>query len=176
MRGDSPDAASGGLSKLVLKAALIFLIGSGVGLAYNAFSSTGIPLETPLRASSSEVINWELHLDGLRATLVDAKHAFDTQSAIFIDSRSPDAYAQGHIRGALNVPASRPIARAKEVLAGVSKDAAIITYCSGGGCRSSVGLARLLIQEFRFANTRSFHGGWPAWVEAGYPVTEGAVP
>jgi hypothetical protein len=39
-----------------------------------------------------------------RVSLADAKAAFDSKSAIFVDVRDADVYAADHIQGALNIP------------------------------------------------------------------------
>ncbi len=59
-----------------------------------------------------------------RVSLKDAKAAFDTQSAVFVDVRSMQAYAQAHIPGALSIPLSELPSRADEL----RKDQWIITY------------------------------------------------
>lgn len=112
----------------------------------------------------------------IRATLPEVKSAFDLGETVFIDSRSSQMFDEGHIRGALNIPASKPIPHIKETLSDLPKDTPIITYCYGGGCRSSLGLAKLLVEQFGFQNVRVFHGGWPDWATSGYPITINKLP
>jgi hypothetical protein len=40
----------------------------------------------------------------VRVPLAQAKSAFDNQQALFLDVRSAESYATGHIRGAINIP------------------------------------------------------------------------
>lgn len=46
--------------------------------------------------------------------------------AVWVDVRSKDAYDQGHLRGALNIPLSELLTRVKELPPGKE----IITYCA----------------------------------------------
>jgi hypothetical protein len=55
--------------------------------------------------------------------------ATDTPGFTLIDARSEDAYAAGHIPGALNRPDELP-------------DGAIVVYCWGPGCNGATGPAR----------------------------------
>ncbi len=159
--------------RLALKAIVILLAGSGVGLAYNALSASGIPLRTPRNLTPSEHVNWSLYLEGIRASLSDAKAAFDSGSVIFMDARIPRAYAAGHIPGALNLTPDDLNRGDRKKLEGVSRDANIITYCGGARCQASVKLAHLLTQGLGFTRVRAFFDGWGAWVRAGYPVETG---
>ncbi len=59
-----------------------------------------------------------------RVSLADAKAAFDTGSAIFVDVRTAEAYAHAHIPGALSIPLSELPQRLEEL----EPSAWIITY------------------------------------------------
>ncbi len=61
-----------------------------------------------------------------RVSLEDAKKAFDTQSAIFVDVRDSTSYAQQHVKGALNIPLGDLESRLNEL----PKDQWIILYCT----------------------------------------------
>ena len=165
-----------GAVRLILKAVVILLVGSGAGLTYNALSKTGIPLRTPVQPSFSDQVNWSLRIKGLRATLTDAKRAFDRKEATFIDARSSHDYAAGHIPGALSLPVSEFEARSRELLKGLSREARIITYCSGERCQSSIHLARMLIEKLGYTRTQVFFDGWHAWNSAAYPLVIGDFP
>jgi 3-mercaptopyruvate sulfurtransferase SseA len=66
------------------------------------------------------------HLDIERVSLEDAKAAFDSGTAIFVDVRRPEAYAASHIPGALSMPAIELADRLDEL----DPDQWIITYCT----------------------------------------------
>ena len=63
-----------------------------------------------------------------RVTVEDAKAALDSGEAIIVDVRSAEAYAEGHIAGAISIP----LGEFENNIANVSleKDQWIITYCT----------------------------------------------
>ena len=62
-----------------------------------------------------------------RITLADAKKDFDAKTALFIDTRSAEQYAQGHVPGSINLSVSDLAAGKEDKL---SKGKKIIAYCS----------------------------------------------
>jgi predicted sulfurtransferase len=61
-----------------------------------------------------------------RISIADAKAAFDSGEAVFIDSRSKNAYETEHIKGAINIMVKDMEAQYKNL----PKDKKIIVYCS----------------------------------------------
>ncbi len=61
-----------------------------------------------------------------RVSLADAKAAFDSKAALFVDVRDPASYAAGHIPGAVNIPLSDLDTRYTEL----DSSQWIITYCT----------------------------------------------
>lgn len=61
-----------------------------------------------------------------RISIADAKKAFDSGNAVFVDTRAAASYEAKHIKGALNIQAEQFQTRYTEV----PKDKQIITYCS----------------------------------------------
>ena len=59
--------------QVILKAAVLVLIGTVLGLCHNALSSTGIPLLASERLTLADYVNWNLHLKGMRVDLAGAK-------------------------------------------------------------------------------------------------------
>ena len=53
------------------------------------------------------------------------------KKAVLVDTRSPEEYREGHISGAINIPAEQIKAQAK--LLPKDKTASIIFYCRGAG-------------------------------------------
>ena len=64
--------------------------------------------------------------DAPRITLAEAKKDFDAGTAVFIDTHSPEQYAQRHIPGSINVPANDM----QPYLNKIPKGKKIIAYCS----------------------------------------------
>jgi hypothetical protein len=61
-----------------------------------------------------------------RVTLEEAKAAFDSGSAVFVDTRFANDYATAHIPGALSIPAGEIESRLDEL----DPNQWIITYCT----------------------------------------------
>ena len=87
---------------------------------------------------------------------------------VVLDARSPDAFARGHVPGAINVPHGRIDARST---AGLPKDRLIVTYCDGIGCNAST-KAALKLAELGFA-VKEMLGGLDWWRRDGYAVETG---
>lgn len=102
---------------------------------------------------------------GLRA----AKQLHDAGAALFIDAREDWEYAEGHIRGAINLPYEQAItdpARLEKIDQGGKP---IVTYCGGGSCEISISVAWELLGVGK-THIAVYIGGFPEWAEAGYPV------
>ncbi|MEV4076858.1 rhodanese-like domain-containing protein [Nonomuraea fuscirosea] len=84
---------------------------------------------------------------------------------VVVDTRGPDAWAQGHVPGAMHLPTRQiPTRAAREIPAGV----VVVTYCWGPGCNGStkaaLAFARLGYQ------VKEMIGGYEYWVREGFPV------
>jgi rhodanese-related sulfurtransferase len=101
----------------------------------------------------------------------------DPRAAVFVDSRSRDLFAAGHVPGARNIPLDELTApkRGPEgpglLAAELSgpPERILVIYCEGGDCHTSIALARL-VHDAGFKDVRIFSGGWAEWSEAGLPV------
>lgn len=88
-----------------------------------------------------------------------------------IDSRGPDAWAQGRIPGAVHLPTAEIAARATIVL---DPAVPVVTYCWGPGCNGSTRSAlALALLGFR---VKEMLGGLEYWIREGFPVeTDGGL-
>ena len=102
--------------------------------------------------------------------LAAAKRLFDQKAAVFVDARSSWPYQLGHVPGALHIPPSAVSTAFDAALADLSKDTALVVYCSGETCNLGSKLAQKLAEEMDFTRLYVFAGGFPQWEEAGYPV------
>lgn len=106
---------------------------------------------------------------------VDVFKLFKEKLAVFIDSREPDEFADGHIPGALNIPydsVSAPISEKK--LSQIPRDTRIIVYCNTHLCIVSKtgaegiifnGFTRVIIAE-----------GFLRWKELSFPIEANPTP
>lgn len=101
--------------------------------------------------------------------LSEAEELFVQKTAVFIDSRSKEDYAQGHILGALNIPFEEQKERDILVQLSFPIEQTLVVYCDGDECQSSVELAKIL-HERGFLSIKVFFGGWAEWVKASLPA------
>ena len=124
-------------------------------------STSGVPVSADSNNSSVAVGEGFVSTEEMKKSLGDA-------AVCIIDARSEEAFNDGHISGALNVPYDRFTEFYDFLLATVPKDAKVICYCWSPTCDFSDQLA----QELRFmgyTNVLINREGWDAWQTAGYP-------
>jgi rhodanese-related sulfurtransferase len=134
------------------------------------FAGNNMWLVLALMISFFMVIFSELRRKASGMVNVDAVHAVKliNNDAIVIDLRSADAYSQGHIVGAKNIPADELEAKI-EGLAGM-KDKPVVTVCEAG-MTSTKAVATLKTAGFESAF--GVKGGMAGWKEAGLPIVGG---
>ena len=85
---------------------------------------------------------------------------------VILDVRSPEAYAAGHVPGAINLPYGRINERN---LAAYEKGTLFVVYCSGPHCngadRAALNLARL------GRPVKKMIGGVEGWKDEGFSLT-----
>jgi rhodanese-related sulfurtransferase len=87
---------------------------------------------------------------------------------VVVDARTPEAYAAGHVPGALNLPHRLMDAQTTALL---PTDRLIVVYCDGAGCNASTkGALRLASLGFE---VKEMIGGLDWWIRDGYPVARG---
>ena len=105
--------------------------------------------------------SWDLFVD-LRAGLSDI---------VVIDARSRDAYAAGHIPGAVSFPHRKMTA---ETTAKLDRSKVYVVYCDGIGCNASTkGAYKLAELGFR---AKELLGGIDWWRRDGHPVAASLEP
>ena len=82
---------------------------------------------------------------------------------MLLDVRTPEEYAEGHIKGAKLIPIQELAGR----LAEVPHDKRVYLYCHSG-VRSA--RASKLLADHGYTNIENIKGGIVAWKQAGYPV------
>lgn len=103
------------------------------------------------------------------AIKIDKAYQLYKQGVKFIDARMPEEYAEGHIKGAINIPFDGDESY-RNILNSFSKDEVLVTYCSGTECDVSILLGDELFEK-GFKKVYIFFGGWNDWVERGYPIS-----
>ncbi|MCZ7582371.1 MAG: rhodanese-like domain-containing protein [Deltaproteobacteria bacterium] len=160
------------INKTMIQAIILAVASSVAGLAFNAVRPDGIPFVAPDRVN----VRVDFEDTSGPVDLAGAKRLFD-EGAAFLDARTEEEFARGHIKGAMNVPYHKADEMEEKILMSVAVDATIVAYCSGADCHASDLLARAL-EDMGYEKVRVFFAGWPAWEAAGYPSgkDENAAP
>jgi rhodanese-related sulfurtransferase len=112
---------------------------------------------------------------GLRSISPDQAYAaFQSQSSLFLDARSPEEYARGHIPGALNLPTKDFDSRFPALADRIESAKSIIVYCRSVECSDAVEVAEKL-RELIPNSIGVFDRGWETW-RAAYPSKQGDQP
>ena len=93
------------------------------------------------------------------------------ERVIVVDARAPEAFARGHIPGAVNIPHRMMTA---ETTGHLDRNALVVTYCDGIGCNGSTkGALNMVRLGF---NVKELIGGLEWWQRDGYSVHAGQTP
>jgi rhodanese-related sulfurtransferase len=149
---------------------IILLLSTVLAVAINAVRGGGIALigKWPSGHGSGEVIvppNPEPG-DPPYIGLEDALMKYQSPDIIFIDSRSPEDFAYGHIAKAINVPFDYLDEQWDAMIDSLDKDRGYVIYCSGDECETSLHLGRYF-RDRGFPLVFVFFGGWREWEAAG---------
>ena len=84
---------------------------------------------------------------------------------LFLDVRTPEEYAAGHVPGALNVPHDQVAARLAEISA--QRERLVVVYCERGGRASQ---ASAVLAEAGLEHLAHLTGDMSAWRAADLPL------
>lgn len=161
------------LVRLVAEIGVLVLLAVVIGLAWNyrllktvwsSSTTAAVPVQTVPQMAIP-----------LPLGLMQVKELFDKKGAVIIDARDRNAYGTGHIKGAISLPLMEAASLVPELSDRVPKDAVLIVYCNGYACEDSVDLGKQLLSA-GYQTVYYFDGGYPAWLDARYPVGKGAQP
>ncbi len=98
--------------------------------------------------------------------------ADDGPGFVLLDSRSAEAWDQGHVPGAVHLPGGRIAQRAGQLL---DRAVPVVTYCWGPGCNGAT-RAALALAELGY-QVKEMLGGFEYWVREGfaYETAQGAA-
>ena len=88
-------------------------------------------------------------------------------SPIVVDTRSAEAFDQGHLPGALHIPGPELAQRACRELPDLAAD--VVVYCWGPGCNGSTWGAYALA-ELGYTRVRELVGGFEYWAREGFAI------
>ena len=94
----------------------------------------------------------------------DARAMMQSSSNVLVvDVRTPEEYAQGHLKGAINIPLSTLPLR----INGLDQKRPILVYCQTG--IKSAEASSILVRA-GFTKVYNLEGGITAWINSGYPT------
>jgi rhodanese-related sulfurtransferase len=97
-------------------------------------------------------------------TMKQVEKLLNNPTVQFIDARTSDKYAQGHIGNAINIYGVEAQQRIPELLA-IPQDRIVVVYCDGGEeCELSHMVADIL-KNFGYQKVFIYKGGWEEWVK-----------
>ncbi|NRA30510.1 MAG: rhodanese-like domain-containing protein [Parvularculaceae bacterium] len=103
---------------------------------------------------------WDVH---------DALSRAEVPGFVLLDVRSPEAYAAGHVAGAINLPHGKIIG---SKLQDYPDDTLFVTYCAGPHCNGAMrGAARLAALG---RPVKTMPGGITGWIDEGFSLVQGA--
>jgi rhodanese-related sulfurtransferase len=105
----------------------------------------------------------------LDISLPEAQKLFRDQATVFLDARSANDYARGHIQGARSLPWQDVNQFFVDVSENLQLETPIVTYCDGETCKLSHDLA-VYLKDMGFMNVRVLVNGWSIWQAAGLPL------
>jgi phage shock protein E len=118
----------------------------------------------PQTTNSSTAISGAQQLGYKTISVSDASAMIQSSSNLLVvDVRTPQEYAQGHLKGAINIPLSDlPLQ-----IGGLDRNRPILVYCRTG-YRSAQ--ASAILVKAGFTQVYSMEGGITAWINSGYPT------
>ena len=103
----------------------------------------------------------------------DCSDVYSSQQAgevdfVLVDVRGPEAFARGHVPGAINLPGRLLSA---EYLAGYPRDTLFVVYCAGPHCNGANKAAiKLAALEYP---VKEMIGGVTGWLDEGFGLSTG---
>ena len=152
---------------------ILLCLSLSAAFAFNQLSPKGVALigswdtsqGVVSARSKDDVIFHELEIEDVET----AKQLYDRGNAVFVDARTEELFAEGHIQGAISIPLGRFDAYIDKFKHDHPLSTFIVPYCSGRECEDSHKLAEHLFGE-GYTNISIFIDGYPGWEKAGYPV------
>jgi rhodanese-related sulfurtransferase len=129
---------------------------------------TDVPAAAPADAAAhfQRLLAYETDCWDVHAALMAGHSGF-----VVLDVRSPDAFAAGHIAGAVSLPHRRINERN---LSAYPADVLFVVYCAGPHCNGADRAALALAHLGR--SVKKMIGGVTGWKDEGFELTPGPTP
>jgi len=154
------------------RAALLLIAGAVLGLLANPLTPHPAPLGKPV-VPAAELPGAACQDPGAsiaRISVQEAKPLCVACAAAFVDARSAEEYAAGHITGAVHLGPGEP---PDPLLPALRAAAMVIVYDRDRDCAAANRIAAQL-QNLGLRDVRVLTGAWPEWMAKGGPGESGS--
>ncbi len=104
----------------------------------------------------------------------EAKALWDRSSTLFLDVRSSEDFAYGHIAGAVNAPGEDVDVWLPALRARLERARALVVYCKSQDCGQSLWTA-LRLRQRGLTQISIYPAGWHEWYLRGLPTERSAA-
>jgi 3-mercaptopyruvate sulfurtransferase SseA len=156
---------------LLVRAVLLGVAGGVLGIAGNALSPHPARLDAPVHAAaeSAGATCRDPRASVARISVEEAKPLCIACTAAFVDARTAQEYAAGHITGAVHLAPGQP---ADPLLPKLSLAPTVIVYDRDRDCAAANQVA-VLLKSNGVRDVRVLTGAWPEWLAGGGPGESG---
>ena len=156
---------------ILVRAVLLCVAGGVLGIAGNALSPHPTLLGIPVHAAaeSTGAACQDPRASVARVSVEEAKPLCIACTAAFVDARSAQEYAAGHITGAVHLAPGQP---AGPLLRKLSAAPTVIVYDRDRDCAAADQIA-VLLKSNGVRDVRVLTGAWPEWLAGGGPGESG---
>jgi rhodanese-related sulfurtransferase len=156
---------------ILVRAVLLCFLGGVLGIAGNALSPHPARLGIPVHAAaeSGGGACQDPRASVARVSVEEAKPLCIACTAAFVDARSAQEYAAGHITGAVHLAPGQP---AGPLLPALSASPTVIVYDRDRDCAAADQVA-VLLKSNGVRDVRVLTGAWPEWLAGGGPGESG---
>lgn len=161
------------MKKTVKEAVYLLLSACIIAVIINVASPVGIAWVGQWNPSEGVVgAKTKNDVDNPRIEINDidiARQIHERGQTLFVDARTKDAYAEGHVKGAISLPVGEFDLKIDAFSDRYLLDQPIIVYCSGRSCEDGHRLSEKLI-DFGYDKIRVMIDGFPGWQAKGFPI------
>jgi 3-mercaptopyruvate sulfurtransferase SseA len=156
----------------LLRAAVLCIAGAALGIVGNRFTPHPAPLGEAVVATA-ETAGAACQGDaasGARISVEEAKPLCIACTAVFVDARSAQEYAVGHVTGAVHLAPGEAV---DPLLPALRAAPVVIVYDRDGECAGANQVAATL-RGRGMRDVRVLTGAWPEWLARGGPGESGS--
>jgi rhodanese-related sulfurtransferase len=159
------------VKKSLTEVVVILVVVTCLAVGFNFLREDRLPLR---QKSAVPMVQNDNHSDAgtygfYEIGFQEALERLRANSAVFVDARTREAYRQGHIPGAVNLPDQQFDEFFGPFFEEIDPERFLITYCEGEHCPLSGSLAEKL-REAGYDKVFVLKDGWGQWKRRELPV------